>query len=147
MSNIQKVLTAEIQRLARKEVKAATADLRKATVSCRSSLAEFRRRIAALEQENKKLLRQAGKPVKATPEAADEEVEKARITGKMIRSTRNRFGLSQAAFADLVGVHKQSVCLWESKEGQITFRGDTKARVLAVRKMSKQAVREKLGLE
>ena len=145
MPSIEKTLKSEIQRLARKEVKAATADLRKASVAHRKAIADFRRRIALLGRDNKRLLREAAKEPKAVEETADEEVEKARITGKMIRSIRSRLGLSQAAFAELVGVHKLSVYQWEHKEGRLSFRGDGKARIVAVRKMTKKEAWGKLG--
>jgi len=144
MPSIQEVLKAEIQRLARKEVKAATSDLRKASASHRTAIADLRRRIAELEKDNKRLFREATKQPKAVEETVDEEVERSRITGKMIRSIRSRLGLSQAAFAELVGVHKLSVYQWEHKEGRLSFRGDAKAKIVAVRKMTKKEAWEKL---
>jgi DNA-binding transcriptional regulator YiaG len=144
MPSIERILKSEIQRLARKEVKAATADLRKASASHQRAIAELRRRMGELERDNKRLLREAAKQPKAIRETADEEVEKARITGKMVRSIRERLRLSQAAFAELVGVHKLSVYLWEHKEGRLSFRGDAKAKIVAVRKMTKKEAWERL---
>jgi len=144
MPSIQAILKAGIQRLAGKEVKAATADLRKASASHRTAIADLRRRIAELEKDNKHLLREAAKQPKAVEETADEEVEKARITGRMIRSIRERLQLSQAEFGKLVGVHKLSVYQWEHKEGRLSFRGDAKAKIVAVRKMTKKEAWEKL---
>ncbi|HUT24685.1 MAG TPA: helix-turn-helix domain-containing protein [Sumerlaeia bacterium] len=137
MPSIEKVLKEEIQRLARKEIKAATADLRKASASHRRLLADFRRRIAHLEQDGRRLVRGLAKRGKEAAEIVDEEVEKARITAKMVRSIRTRLGLSQADFAKLVGVHKLSVYQWEHKEGRLSFRGDTKTAVVSVRNMTK----------
>lgn len=146
MPSMTKVIQDEITRLAKKEAKVATADLRRSSVSYRTTIADFRRRIAKLEQDNKRLLRELGKVRKGTTEAPDDEVEKARITGKMIRSVRARLGLSQGEFAELVGVARISVGKWEGREGRLVFRDEgTKARIVAARGMTKAEAWEKLG--
>ena len=71
---------------------------------------------------------------------------KARITAKMIQSIRSRLGLSQDAFARLVGVSQQSVYQWERAKGRLKFRGDTKQRIVAVRMMGKREARAELEL-
>ena len=61
----------------------------------------------------------------------------------MIRGTRAKLDLSQADFADLVGVNKQSVYQWEHKEGRLSFRGDAKAAIVAVRKLDRGEARQR----
>ena len=141
MPNIAQVLKEEIQRLAKKEVKTATTPLHKTTASLRRSVADLKRRLAIVERENKHLLKQAKKSMGTI---TDDEVEEARITAKMIKSMRSRLGLSQAKLALLLDVNSQSVYAWEGKRGRLSFRGDTKARIVAVRKLSKSEAQERL---
>ncbi len=62
----------------------------------------------------------------------------------MIRSIRERLGISRDDFGSLVGVSANSTYLWENKEGMLTFQGDTKARIVALRGMRKADVWKRL---
>ena len=144
MADVAKVLKEEIQRLARKEAKAAVAQLRKDNAVLKRTIAEHKRRLAKLERENKDLLREANKRGKAMAQAtqvADTEVEKARITAKMIRGLRAKLKLSQPEFAKLVDVNPQTVYQWEHKSGRLAFRGGAKARIVEVRKITASEAR------
>jgi DNA-binding XRE family transcriptional regulator len=77
----------------------------------------------------------------APPSAAD----RARITGKMVRRIRSRLKLTQAELAALLGVSAQSVYQWERKGGPLTFRRDTKAKLVAVRDMGIHEAKRALG--
>ena len=73
------------------------------------------------------------------------EVEKARITAKMIKSIRERLGLSQAKIAKILGVAPNTVLLWEQKEGWLTFgKPETKAAIVRLRGMPKTEVAKML---
>ncbi len=144
MPSIEKVLREEILRLARKEAKAATADLKKTSAAQRRTIAEFRRRIESLERENKRLNREMSKVPQPAVESVDDSVDSARITAKTIKSIRKQLGLSQADLAKLVGVAAISVSKWEQKEGRLSFRSDAKAKLVAVRAMTKKEAMEKL---
>lgn len=138
MPNIMKALKEEIQRLARKEIKAVTASLHKDNVALKRAAADLKRRIAALERDHRQLLKQVGKRQEEAAQSQDSEVDKARITAKMIRSIRAKLNLSQAELGVLLGVNAQSVYQWEHKEGRLTFRGNTRAAIVALRKMKRK---------
>ncbi len=144
MPNIIKALKEEIQRLARKEVKIVTASLHKDNVALKRTAADLKRRIAALERNNRQLLKQAGKHQEEAAQGKSNEVEKARITAKMIRAIRAKLNLSQAELAVLLGVNAQSVYQWEHKEGRLTFRGNTRAAIVALRKMKRKEAHRQL---
>lgn len=147
MPDIAKVMKEEMQRLARKEIKAVLGALQKELAVLKKAASAQNRRIAALEKENRRLSRGAEKGRAAKPEAAGDAVgavDRTRVTAKMVRALRARLGLSQADFARLVGVNGQSVYMWEHKEGRLTFRGDTKARIVAARKLTKKEARLQL---
>ena len=144
MPSIEKVLRSEILRLAKKEAKAATADLRKTSVSYRKTIADLRRRVDELERENKQLVKQLAKLPQEPEHGVEDAIDKARITAKMIKSIRSRLGLSQAKFAELVGVATITVAKWEQKEGRLSFRGDAKPKIVAARGMTKKEAAERL---
>lgn len=142
--NIAKLLKDEIQRLAKKEIKAATDSLRKDNTALKRTVADLKRRLVKLESNNK---RQVAKTevdrLQASEEGADQV--KARITGKMIRSIRSRIGLSQADFARLVGVSSLTVYQWEHKDGRLDIRGNSKGAIVRIRKMGKREARQRLN--
>ena len=144
MPDIARVLREEIQRLARKESKAAVANLRKDNAMLKRVAADFKRRLAKLEGENRLLLSDAQKRRKQSMQVVDGDVERARITAKMVRATRDKLGLSQADFAQLIGVSTQTVLQWEHKEGRLSFRGNAKAAIVAARKFSRKEAQQQL---
>ena len=146
MPDIAKVLKDEIQRLSRREIKAATTSLRKDNAALKHSVADLKRRLSQLESINKKLVAKAeASQPKASAKVDADEVKSARITAKMIRSIRDRLGLSQDNFAKLVGVSGQAVYQWERKAGRLDFRGDAKRVIVAVRKMTKDEAKLRLA--
>ncbi len=144
MPNIAKILKDEIQRLARKEVKAAVTALKKENVALKHMAADLKRRVVQLERASKQTLRQNAKAAEKPAQASDDEVGKARITAKMIKTVRTRLGLSQGEFATLIGVSRLSVYQWETKKGRLQFRGNTKAAIVAVRKLKKKEALKRL---
>ena len=144
MPDIAKVLKEEILRLARKELRAATADLRKNNVALKRAVGDHKRRIARLERGNRRLFATVNRRRKESMETTDEEIQRARITAKMIRSIRAKLKLSQGDLARLLGVNSQTVYQWEHKEGRLTFRGNAKAAIVAVRKLDRKQAQQRL---
>ena len=144
MPDIGRVLKEEIQRLARKEVKAATVALRKDNALLKRVAADHKRRIAKLERENRSLLTDAMKRRRESLEVTGKEIDEARITAKMIRAMRSKLGLSQVELAKLLDVNSQTVYQWEHKEGRLSFRGNAKAALIAIRKLNRQEAQQRL---
>ena len=144
MPNLAKVLKEEMQRLARKETKAATATLRRNNATLKRTIADHKSRIATLEREYLKLLSYMQKSREESVKASDEEIQKSRITAKMIRGLRDKFGLSQAELALLLDVNRQTVYQWEHKEGRLGFRGHAKGRIIELRKLAVSEVASRL---
>ena len=144
MPNIATVIKEETIRIARKEIKAALTPLKKQNADLKRTNADLKRRISQLEQDCKKLLNNAGKQQKETEVASSDDDDKARITAKMVKSIRERLGLSPGDFGKLVGVSRLTVYQWEKKQGRLNFRGDSKARIVEVRGMKKAEAVKKL---
>lgn len=147
MPNITQVLKEEIARVSRKELKQDLLRLKQDTVWLKKSLADFKRRIVALERQNRLLKAKSSRLEKvSTPEP--KKLRKMRATGKMIRSLRDKLGLTQAELAKMLEVSGQSVYQWERKEGRLRLRENAKSALQRVRQMGKREVRaelEKLG--
>ena len=144
MPNIGLVLKEEICRLARKEAKPELRELHGGNATLRRWVADLKRRVASLEKENRALSSRLNRLGGSVPEAAPQELEKARISARSIRILRKKFRLSQAEFARLVGVSMNCVYVWEQKEGRLGLRAQTRAAVLAVRKIGVREARARL---
>src|SRR5438105_13072932 len=102
MPNIASTLKAEISRVARREIRAATEGLKKQSTQYRSQIAALKRQVADLE----KLLRKPSRSARAEPAtAADEETPGIglRFRSKVFATHRRRLGLSAAQAGALLG--------------------------------------------
>jgi DNA-binding transcriptional regulator YiaG len=140
MPNIASVLKSEIARIARKEVRAQTAVLKKAAVAHRSEIAALKRRVQATEQQ----LRHQGKSSAPAAPAAENEVSSARLrfSAKGLAAQRKRLGLSARECGLLFGTSAQSVYNWE--EGKIRPHAKHLAAIVALRSLGKKQARAHL---
>jgi DNA-binding transcriptional regulator YiaG len=114
MANIASLLKSEISRVARKEVRAETAGLKKALSSSRSEIAALKRRVLALESELRRLSKASGKAAGKAAAAGDAAPARAqRFSAKGLASQRKRLGLSAHECGLLVGASGQSIYNWE----------------------------------
>jgi len=113
MPNLASILKTEISRIARKEVRAETAQLKKAVSTYRTEIATLKRRSQALEQELRKLAKTAARAAPADA-AADESTPRAlRFSAKGLASQRRRLALSAEDCGLLLGASGQSIYNWE----------------------------------
>ena len=145
MSNVAKALKAEISRISRKEARSTVGPIARSNLDLKKTVVDLKKRLAALEKENRPLLAGVKKEKSVKPPESSEETKKARITSTTIRSLRSKLGLSQAEFGKLAGVTTGAVYLWENKEGPLNLRDKTKAALLAIQEMGAKEAKEKLG--
>ena len=134
MSNVQKVLAAEIRRLARKEIKAAFLPLAKQNKLLKQELA----RQAKLLKELSKPAPAAPKP--AAPAPADEKparkAPKRAFRPAALVAFRKKFSLSQRSVAQLLSTSLVSVTNWEN--GHAVPRDRMLDKINALRKLGKR---------
>ena len=146
MSNVVKILKAEIARISKKEAKSATEAIGKSNAWVRKTVADLKKRLVLLEKENKRLVTAVKKFQMAQPEKMEqEEGKKARFTSRGIRALRKKLHLSQADFGKLLGTTPHAVYLWEKKIGAVNLREKTKTAILAIRGPGAREVKEKLA--
>jgi DNA-binding transcriptional regulator YiaG len=134
MPNIATVLKAEITRVARKQVRGETLNLKKASGQYRTDIAALKRRVVALERQVTRLGRLVNSK-KALPAAADDKATALRFSAKGLITHRRRLGLTATAVAKLLGVSAQSVYKWEA--GKARPRASQFAAIAALRAMTK----------
>ena len=142
--NMMSVLKAEISRLAKKEAKAVVKPIQKSSATYRGLIAGLRKQVAALQKEVAMLKKAAPKADKALN--VTEPEGRFWITGKGVRAMRKRTGLTQAKFAQLVGVSVPTVVNWEKTKGKVEIRRkETMARIQSLKGKGKREVAGMLG--
>jgi len=143
MPNLAATLKEEIQRLARKEIKAQTGSTKQAVAKYRREIASLKRqmreqekKIAFLEAQQQKRLEQ--------PQATEELVEGIRFSARSVKAQRERLGLSAASYAKIVGVSALTIYNWE--QGKSRPRKEQLAALVAVRGIGKREALAKLEL-
>ena len=116
MSNVASALKDEIIRLARKEIRAETEGLKKASAQLRSEISGLKKRVASLEKIVSRLSKSAaaGQKAKAIPTDAT----RVRFRAKGLIALRQRLGLSATAMGNLLGVSAQTVYNWEAEKSR-----------------------------
>ena len=141
MPNIASVLKEEIARVARKEMRTETQQLKKASAHYRSDIAALKRRIAALEKLVGRVSKGSAK--KAPGATADQPTIAFRFSASGLQAQRKRLGLSASEAALLLGVSDQSVYKWEN--GKTRPRACQFASIAALRRMSKKEAASQLA--
>lgn len=141
MPNIANVLKSEISRLSRKEIRAETIALKKATMAYRSEIAALKKRTQALEQQVRRLGKVQSKGHRAE-EPPDLE-SKRRFSAKGFASMRRRLDLSADDFAALLGASRQSIYNWE--KGSARPLAAHLPAIAALRAMGKRDVMARLA--
>ena len=142
MPNLAVTLKQEITRLARKEVKAQTEAIRKASAQYRRDIAQLKRHAARLSKQVAHLVQQKRKrPAKGAPAA---DVAGRRFSAHGLKTHRERVGLSAADYSQLVGVTAQTVYNWEQCKSKP--RDEQLAALVAVRELGKREALKRLDL-
>lgn len=148
MPDLASVLKAEVARLARKELRAETDGLKKASARQRSEIAELKRHVRALEKQLKALSRHAlragtAPPRDVHPAGADGAAADLRFRAAGMASNRHRLSLSAENFGRLVGASAQSVYSWE--QGKSKPRARNLAAIAALRGIGKREAAKRLA--
>lgn len=139
MSDFKQIFSDEIRRLARKEIKIALEPMQKMIAAQRAQIVELRRQVRELEKVSGPVA--AVVETTAQENAEDKKISR-RITGKRIVAMRNKMKLSQAQFAELLGVSLSSIVNWEKDKR--TPRASQKELIANLRLLGKREVAKRL---
>lgn len=144
MPNIATLLKSEISRIARKEVRAETAALKKAAATHRTEIASLKRRLQELEKQarslGKRMPAERAAPKAVAGAGADSGVQ--RFSAKGFASQRKRLGLSAAECGLLIGASGQTIYNWE--DGKAKPREKHLPAIAAFRTLGKTAALARL---
>ncbi|MDB5898514.1 MAG: helix-turn-helix domain protein [Ramlibacter sp.] len=141
MPDIATTLKAEIARIARKEIRSETADMKRASAQHRAQVSALRRRIDSLERELKRASKQR-EPRAAPTAAGPESAVPRRFSAVRLAATRKKLNVSAADFGALVGVSGQSIYKWEA--GEARPRARQLEAIAAIRGIGKRQLAERL---
>lgn len=134
--NIAAILKSEITRLARKEVKAETEAIKKASAKHRSEIVALKREVTELQRQVRLLSKGAVRDREANAEQSADQPIRVRFSAKGLAAHRQKLGLSAADFGKLVGVSGQTIYHWEAEKARP--RNGQLVAIAAVRKMGKR---------
>ncbi len=139
MPDLSQVLKAEIQRLARKELKQQLEPLRKQITQQRKDIAGLKkaRQVAAKQRVETK-----PRPAKRETASGDVQDTRLRFRAKGFKSNRERLGLSGQQMAVLIGVSTATVYNWE--QGKASPRRSQLPTIASLRGMGKREVQAQL---
>ena len=143
MPNIATVLKQEIQRLSRREARALVGPVRNALLRERKSVAALRARVASQGKEMERLQARMRAVGSMRPTVSDDTLRKTRWRKDTVRAIRTSLGVSQAEFAQLVGVSANAVYQWESSRSSPQQKYRTV--MLGLRGMGKRDARRLLS--
>jgi DNA-binding transcriptional regulator YiaG len=142
MSDLKQVLTDEIRRLARKEVKLAVQPLQANIVALRRQISELKK---LYSDSCKQVEHYRKKAEEVTGVELVEEAPKLRLNAAGIIRIRTKLKLTQTEFAQLLGVSMHTVSSWEI--GKSYPRAGVKAKICALRTVGKRQIKAMLAQE
>jgi len=141
MPNLSTILSDEIRRLARKEIRAACNPLQNQVRDLKKTLRLQRDTIASLEKTLRQLNANAANTIdKITSVADSEETSQIRLNPTSIKKHRKRLKLSQGQLGKLLNVSTNTVVRWEAgtSKPRATHRPDiAKLRTMGLREVRK----------
>ena len=143
MPNIATVLKQEIRRLARREARALVRPMKNALLRERRSVGALRARVASQGNEIERLQARMRAVGSMRPKVSEDTLKKTRWRRDTVRAIRMSLGLSQADFAQLVGVSANAVYQWESNRSSPQHKYRTV--MLGLRGMGKRDARRLLS--
>lgn len=142
MSDLKQVLSDEIRRLARKEIKQAIQPLQ-------ANIVALRRQISELKKLYSEASRKAEILQKKTAEVSGiefvEEEPKLRLNAAGIVRIRTKLKLTQSEFAKLLDVSMHTVSSWE--KGKSYPRAGVKAKICSLRTTGKREIKARLAAD
>ncbi|HVF34436.1 MAG TPA: helix-turn-helix domain-containing protein [Candidatus Saccharimonadia bacterium] len=111
MTNFNVLLRQEVSRIARRETRAQTRQMKSASATYRRAIAALKRQVVGQAREIAALKRASARAAPAAAADASEGPVRYRAGG--VAAHRKRLGLSAESFGRLVGVTGQTIYNWE----------------------------------
>ena len=142
MAKLESIIKSEIQRLAKREVRATFLPIRHEVWGMKLKLSNLLKNFTVVDRRVKEQAKQYEEK-KLALEASPEEVKASRLTSDRIRNLREKLGISQRELGILTSVTTGAVAMWE--KGKFKPKGEKKTALVAIRKLRKRDVRKMLA--
>ena len=139
MGKIEAIIKSEMVRLTKREMRKITRPLGRDVRLLKGVVSKLRKTVLVLERSTARQALEMGKG-KMKLEAAPEEVKASRFSPRLIRTLRERLGLTQREMATLAGVTVGAIYQWE--KGIFEPRGQKKGVLVALRKLGRRDARK-----
>ncbi len=139
MGKLETMIKSEITRLAKREMKKTFVPLNRDVRSLKGTLSQLRKSVSLVQRfvaQQEKQQQGQKVPVEVNPE----EMKKARLSPRLIRTLRKRLRVSQKEMALLAGVTVGAIYQWE--KGIFEPRGEKKRVLVALRKLKRREARK-----
>ncbi len=141
MGKLEGIVRDEVIRLAKREMRKTFVPLRRHVRSLKITTSQLRKSVSTLQRFVSGREKQIGpKPI---PELTPEDMKKARLSPRLIKTLRKRLGVSQRDLARLAGVTVGAVYQWE--RGTFEPKGEKKRILVGLRKLGRQGARKLLA--
>ena len=144
MPNLGVVLKEEIQRLARKEVRAAVTPLKKRVIELSRTNADLKRKVPQLEKTVARLNEEAKARQLQAVQKGGKAAAGTRVGPRSIAAQRKRLKLTREQFGQIAGVSSNTVYLWET--GQVDPKEESRARIVRLRGLGAREARRLMGV-
>ena len=141
MGKVESALKDEITRLARKVARHLQSRTVEEVRRLKKRVAELQSEVTTLKKAHASALSKS-RMAEATQSVVRLDIQRARLSPLLIKKLRKRMKISQPQLASLLSVSPAAVGFWESGKSQP--RPDTKARIVALRKLGRRDVRRLL---
>ncbi len=142
MPTLQEVFRSVTQRLARREIRAATRTMRQELRLLRRRLAGLPQTVGDLSRHVAALMRERDTH-RAQLQSSEQEVQAARFSPRLIKKLRARLKLTQGDVARLVRASVAAVRAWEA--GRSRPQGARRAALVALRRVGRREVKRLLA--
>jgi len=137
MGKLEDIIKDEIIRLAKREMRARFAPLRRDVQSLKVMASQLRKSVASLQRVMSQQQRQISP--KPLPEVTPEDLKTARFSPRLIKSIRKHLGVSMREMAKLTGVTVGAIFKWE--KGNFEPKDDKKKTLVGLRKLGRHGAR------
>ncbi len=139
MTSIARLLKETIERAAKKQARAETHALRKASARQKKTIADLGNRLKEMERELASLRRRV---VSAPSDGGQHETDNLRFSAKGLQSMRKKLALSKTECGMLVGVSGRTIGQWE--KGIARPAAEEIRNIADIRNIGKREVRMRL---
>ena len=141
MGKLEAAIKTEIMRLAKREIHKVSVPLKRDVRSLKITVSQLRKAVLPLQRSTADQQKELAKR-EVRLEVSPEELQKSRLSPRLIKTLRKKLGITQKELAILTGVTMTAVQSWEA--GKFTPKAEKKTALAALRTLGRTEVKKLL---